>query len=111
MIEKISSTKNGQIVYHFSNGVILSMIWSSGSYTENNSLLEGTNQKRHELIMQGKFYEAELLEWTSTTVEIYSMGDNPNGITEYLGKKYGDNPAGHVPVNDIPKILKRAMQE
>lgn len=100
MITKISSTKNGQIVYHFDNGVILSFIWSWGSYTENH------DDRRH--IDSLNSNDLSMIEYTSKTVEIYSMGDNPNGIEEYLINKYYNNPAGYVPVTDIPKILKRA---
>lgn len=107
MITKISSTKNGQMVYHFDNGVILSFIWSRGSYTENHSSSK-TCKKMHELHQQGKFYEAELLEWESKTVEIYSMGSAHKEIDKYFEEKYDGNPAGYVPVIEIPKILEMA---
>ena len=98
MISKISSGKNGQIVYHFSNGVKLSFIWDWGTYSDNNmarpkDITKPSNET-----------------WESTTVEIYSIGDNPNGVKEWLGNKYecGNGSAGYVPVKDIPQILRRA---
>lgn len=102
MITKVSSTKNGQVVYHFDNGVILSFIWSWGSYTENQY-----DRRYTESIKAGNTDMSDI-EYISKTVEIYSMGANPNGIIEYLEDKYHDNPAGYVPVGDIPKIIDRA---
>lgn len=96
MITKVSSGKTGQMVYYFSNGVVLSFVWDWGSYTENHQLRPKDYTK-----MDGE-------AWSSDTVECYSMGDETNGISKYLERKYGDNPAGHIPVNDIPKILRRA---
>ena len=96
MITKVSSGKVGQVVFHFNNGIILSFIWDWGSYSDN-------NMKRPK-----DYIKPQNEEWASTTVECYSIGDNPNGITEYLEKKYEGNPAGYIPVKDIPNILKRA---
>jgi len=97
-INKISSGKNGQIVYHFDNGVKLSFIWDWGAYSDNHMArpkdLTNLNNET----------------WESTTVEIYSIGDNRNGIEEYLDNKYGGSPAGFVPVGDIPRILLRAAK-
>ena len=95
-ISKISSGRNGQTVYHFDNGVVLSMIWDWGSYSDNSMVRPSDPTK--------PYYE----NWESTTVEVYSVGDNPNGISEYLDEKYDGSPAGYVPVGDIPKILARA---
>ena len=107
MITKISSTRNGQVVYHFSNGVILSFLWSDGSYTENHSRSE-TAQQRRKLVQEGKLYEAELLEWESKTVEIYSMGTAHSELSELFESKYDGNPAVRVPVSEIPHILAMA---
>ena len=98
MINKISSGKNGQAVFHFDNGVKLSCVWDWGTYSDNN-------------MARPKDYTKPYNEnWSSTTVEIYNIGDNPNGITEYLKNKYGGSPAGYVPVKDLPKILARAAK-
>lgn len=102
MITKISSGREAQIRFHFSNGVELSCIWGIGSYTDNH----GLNGRPEEFMKN--FEDRHLKEWSSTTVEIYSCGDNPNGINEWLIENYGDNPASYVPVEDIPKILRRA---
>lgn len=98
MITEISSGKNGQIRFHFDNGVTLSFIWDWGSYSDN--YMKRPSNPGH----------PNIEEWKSSTVECYSMGDNPNGISEYIARKYGDNPAGRIPVNDIPKILRKAQQ-
>lgn len=109
MITKVSSTKNGQMVYHFSNGVILSMVWSAGSYTEDH-FLTGISEEYYKFLTEGEVYKAEHLNWKSRTVEVYSMGIE-HGIDKYFEEHYGGNPAGYVPVNDIPKILKLADKE
>jgi hypothetical protein len=96
MITQISSGKNGQAVFHFMNGVKLSFIWDWGTYSDNN------------MVRPTVYPPPKNEKWASSTVECYSTGDNPNGINEYLDKKYGGNPAAYIPVNDIPKILARA---
>lgn len=98
MITKISSGKNGQIVFRFDNDVVLSFIWDWGTYSDN-------NMARPKDVTKPQFET-----WSSETVEVYNIGQNTNGIDEYLEKKYGDNPAGYVPVEDIPLILKRGDQ-
>jgi hypothetical protein len=100
-IKSISSSKNGQIVFGFDNGVKLSFVWDWGTYSDNH------------LIVPKDVTESYYKVWNSTTVEIYSVGYNPNGIDEYLDKKYkcGTDPAAFVPVADIPKILKAAAKK
>lgn len=98
MITKISSHKNGQVVYYFNNGVILSFIWDWGTYSDN----------RDEEIDLNNIDREYSRYYGTTTVEIMSVGDNTNGIDEYLEEKYGGNPAGYVPVKDIHRILERA---
>lgn len=99
MITKISNFRGGQVVFDFSNGNQVSILWGWGSYSDNHmSILE-------EYDMDKVFKQSS---WTSTRVEVYSMGTDTNGFTKWLERKYGDNPAGYVDVNDIPAILKRA---
>lgn len=97
MITKVSGGKAGQVRYHFDNGVCLSFIWDWGSYSDNYMERPEYDKNMREVIK----------DWSSTTAEVYSNGDNPNGIDEYITKKYGDNPV-RIPVKDIPAILKRA---
>lgn len=97
-IIKVSSYKNGQIIFHFSNKVQLSIIWDYGSYSDNSNMRpKDINRPSDEV-------------WSSKTVEVYSMGSNPNGINEWLDFMYGGNPAGYVPVQDIPAIIERACE-
>lgn len=97
MITKISGGKAGQVRYHFSNGVCLSFIWNWGSYSDNYVARPEYDENMRE----------KPVDWESTTVEVYSMGDNPNAVTEYIEKKYGDNPT-RMPVKDMLLLLKRA---
>lgn len=89
MLVRIESRRPAQMIYHFDNGVSLSMIWGAGSYTEN-------HMKR----------DFESSEFVSETVEIYSNGAQ-HYIDTWLNQEYGGNPAS-VPVRDIPKILEIA---
>jgi hypothetical protein len=99
MITKIWNGRAGQVVFDFSNGNTVSILWAWGSYSDNHMSLDGGYDM--EKIMKRN-------NWESTRVEVYSMGTDTNGFTKWLERKYGDNPAGYVPVNDIPAILKRA---
>lgn len=98
MITKIYCGRTGQAAYEFDNGNVLSMVWSWGSYSDNNGFNRGEYTPP----------DFNKTDWESTTVEVYSMGKEANGLGEYLRRKYGDNPAGYVPVADIPLIIKRA---
>lgn len=98
MIVKISCGRSGQVIYEFDNGNIISFLWSWGSYSDNHMERVGFDP---ELYLKNQ-------DWESTTVEVYSMGEDSNGFTRYLEKKYGNNPAGYVDVKDIPAIIKRA---
>lgn len=100
MIVKISGGKAGQVRYHFLNGVTLSFIWDWGSYSDNYNARPEYDENFKEIAK----------DWSSTTVEVYSCGDNPNGIEEYLDNKYGGNPV-RMPVKDIPVVLKRAGRD
>ncbi len=102
MITKISNGRGGQAVFTFSNGNEVSILWAWGSYSDNHMGLIGSYDIDECLRRQ---------DWESTRVEVYSMGKDTNGFTKYLERKYGQNPAGYVPVDDIPAILKRADRE
>lgn len=92
MITKVSSTKNGQVVYHFDNGNVLSFIWSYGSYTKNHS----DRDKSHN-------------EWVlHKPVECYSIGKIGSKVTKYIEDHYDGNPGGYIPVSEIPKLLEIA---
>jgi hypothetical protein len=87
------------MVYEYDNGNIVSLLWAWGSYSDNNINLSDPDYRK----------DMDKQDWRSTTVEVYSMGEDTNGFTKWLKKKYEDgNPAGYVAVNDIPMILKRA---
>jgi len=88
---KISCNTKAQTIYTFDNGVVLSCIWGLGSYTENSMVRDFKKE-----------------DYESTTLEIYSMGDNPNDIVEWLDAQFGGNPAGGVPVGFLMAILERA---
>lgn len=100
MITKIWTGRPGQVVYEFSSGAVLSFLWSSGSYSDNNDMFKYLDKEGHP--------DWEKRDWESTTVEVYSMGAIEAGMEKYLTRVYGDNPAAYVPVSEIPKILSRA---
>lgn len=100
MITKVACGRAGQMVYEFDNGNVVSILWAWGSYSDNNIKFDG---KPLDAV---NAYNKQ--EWESGTVEIYSMGKIGTGFTEYLERYHGGNPAGYVPVSEIPKILARA---
>lgn len=99
MITKIWCGRAGQMAYEFDNGNIVSIVWSWGTYSDNHMDKLGEYDLKEIIHRQN---------WESTTVEVYSMGEDTNGFTKYLEHKYGQNPAAYVPVNDIRAILARA---
>ena len=93
-IVKIDSVKSGKVAFTFKDGERLSIVFDFGTYTENHLDYEKCADE-----MNGK-----RVAWESTTVEAYGApGDK---INEYLEKEYGQAPAPHVPVEDIPKIIE-----
>lgn len=103
MITKVACGRAGQMVYEFDNGNIVSILWAYGSYSDNNIRFDKPVDTLGDTMQ--RFNKQE---WESTTVEIYSMGKIGTGFTEYLERYHGGNPAGYVPVSEIPKILARA---
>lgn len=99
MITKVSSGRGGQMVYTFDNGNIVSFLWAWGSYSDNNiNFLENSDITKN----------FKRSNWQSSTVEVYSMGKINSIFTKWLEDTYESNPAGYVPVADIPKILAHA---
>lgn len=85
MITKIASGRNGQVVYYFDNGNNLSFIWHEYAYSDTQVVNGGLE---------------------ATVIECMASGDDR--LTGWLSNKYGDNPAGYIPVEDIPKIIAKA---
>lgn len=84
----IDSIRCGKVALTFENGERLSIVWDACTYSDNQNDIKG--------ILSDK-------PWASTTVEIF--GAEGEQINKYLEEKYGQAPAPHVPVNDIPKII------
>ena len=97
MIVTIDSGYHGHIAYTYSNGTRISMSFGFGSYTENhhrNDLMRGMVEGNGQPILAG-------------TVEV--MAFNNGALEEFLKMKYNDqHPVGHVPVGDIPMLLRAA---
>jgi len=102
MLTRISNGRPGQVVFESDNGNVVSILWAWGSYSDNHITIPDPMTIEERISKQ---------DWESTTVEVYSMGKASNTFTAYLERKYGQNPAGYVPVNDIPKILRRLDHE
>lgn len=103
MITKVGNGRPGQVIFEFSSGAVLSVLWALGSYSDNHDLWKYKDADGHPNWKKQDF--------ESTTVEIYSMGAVEAGMEKYLERVYGQNPAAYVPVDDIPKILRRANRE
>lgn len=97
MIVTIDSGYHGHIAYTYSNGTRLSMSYGFGSYTENHyrtDLMRGMIENEGKPILSG-------------TVEV--MAFNNGALEEFIRMKYNDqHPAGHVPVGEIPMLLRAA---
>lgn len=96
MIVTIDSGYHGHIAYTYSNGTRLSMSYGFGSYTENHhrtDLMRGMIENEGKPILSG-------------TVEV--MAFNNGALEEFIKVKYDQHPAGHVPVGDIPMLLRVA---
>ena len=93
-IVKIDSFHSGQVAFTFEDGQRLSFAFGFGTYTENACNLEKCEKEQR----------GDHCVWDSSTVEVY--GAEGAIINEYLEAEYDSAPAGHVPVDDIPKIIE-----
>lgn len=84
----IDSAQCGKVALTFDNGERLSIVWDACTYSDNQNDYKG--------LLENK-------PWASTTVEVY--GADGEQINKYLEERYGQAPAPHVPVYDIPKII------
>lgn len=91
MIIAIASHRKGATRYKFDNGNEVSIVFGAGTYTELNDTDWETRT------------DSSLIE--SKDVEIMVDG---KAFEKWFDRKYDGNPAGYIPVSEIPKILKRA---
>jgi hypothetical protein len=111
MITRISSHKRAATKFHFDNGNIVSIVWGGGTYTDNHDDMSEAWPKGVDLPphlqkpgMIGPYGEA-----SSTNVEIWAEGHEK--FEEWFRNHFGDgdnNPAGYIPVSEIPYILAKA---
>lgn len=97
MLVKLDSSRMGKIGYNFDNGIRLSVIFDSMTYSDNYDLMP-EKQKEQGFV-------------NSKTMEIWQTEGNP-AFGKWLNRKFcdyrGDDPIGYVDVKHLPAILKRA---
>lgn len=100
MITKLSSIAQAKVKFHFSNGATISVIWGPASYSDNHDVFyPGIGSPLQNVFGDG----ATNLE--SSTYEVMAMGDNQEFIV-WFTEKYGDNPAGYIPVPQLLGMLR-----
>lgn len=101
----ISSTGRAKFAIEFYNGIRVSIIFGSMTYSDNNDedWIEASvlTPELEKLGMKAQPHQI-----TSHTVEIMVFGHDE--FTEWFADKYGGNPAGYLSVDLIPNILQRA---
>lgn len=98
MITKISNSRPAQIVYHYDNGTVLSIVWGGGSYSQNHMNLKEFNP---DATKEDSMYESNTFE---------CMVLEGKAMEQWLIEEYGDNPAGYIKVDEMPRIISKANE-
>lgn len=91
-ITSCSAAWRGNFHFVFSSGLDISVLIAPGSYSDNNLALFDDKRMLH-----------------SHTVEVMVMGDEK--FERWFERKYGSNPAGYLPANEVVTILRRASSK
>jgi hypothetical protein len=103
-MKSFSTRGNNQVILKFPNGVSVSTVWGTGSYSDNHMDIEAI--MNIESIMKQEPLESDTCEFMILEAPYELLEDIHSEFNEYsVGSK--TEPYGHVPIDVWIKVLNR----